>query len=102
MSRDCYTVLGVTRQASDEEIKRAYRDLARRYHPDSHPDDPDAEDRFKEVSVAYETLRDPERRRRYDVCQRCETRQIHARLTGRDQGQSGDHFFERGVSRAFP
>jgi molecular chaperone DnaJ len=65
--RDHYEVLGVTRQAPDEEIKRAYRDLARRYHPDSHPDDPDAEERFKEVSVAYETLRDPERRRRYDL-----------------------------------
>lgn len=67
MTRDCYEALGVTRNATDEEIKRAYRDLARRYHPDSQPDDPDAEERFKEVSVAYETLRDPERRRRYDL-----------------------------------
>jgi molecular chaperone DnaJ len=67
VSRDHYEVLGVTRNASDEEIKRAYRDLARRYHPDSKPDDPEAAERFKEVSVAYETLRDPERRRRYDV-----------------------------------
>ncbi len=64
---DCYEVLGVARNASDEEIKRAYRDLARRYHPDSHPDDPEAEERFKEITLAYETLRDPERRRRYDV-----------------------------------
>ena len=67
MSRDHYEVLSVPRHATDEEIKRAYRDLARRYHPDSHPDDADAEERFKEISVAYETLRDPERRRRYDV-----------------------------------
>jgi molecular chaperone DnaJ len=67
VNRDCYEVLGVARHAADEEIKRAYRDLARRYHPDSHPDDPNAEERFKEVSVAYETLRDPERRRRYDL-----------------------------------
>ena len=59
MNRDCYEVLGVARHAADEEIKRAYCDLARRYHPDSHPDDPNAEERFKEVSVAYETLRDP-------------------------------------------
>jgi molecular chaperone DnaJ len=67
VSRDHYEVLGVARQAPDEDIKRAYRDLARRYHPDSNPNDPDAEERFKEVSVAYETLRDPERRRRYDL-----------------------------------
>jgi molecular chaperone DnaJ len=65
--RDYYEVLGLTRQASDEDIKKAYRTLARQYHPDANPNDPAAVDRFKEVQRAYETLRDPERRRRYDV-----------------------------------
>lgn len=67
MSRDFYEVLGVSRSATDDDIKRAYRELARRFHPDSNRDDPEAEDRFKEITMAYETLRDPERRRRYDV-----------------------------------
>ena len=67
MSRDFYEVLGVSRSATDDDIKRAYRELARRFHPDSNRDDPEAEERFKEVTIAYETLRDPERRRRYDV-----------------------------------
>ena len=65
--RDYYEVLGVARNATDGDIKRAFRELARRYHPDSNPDDPEAEERFKEISVAYEMLSDPERRRRYDV-----------------------------------
>lgn len=67
MSRDYYEVLGVARNATDAEIKRAFREAARRSHPDGNPDDPSAEDRFKEISVAYETLSDPERRRRYDM-----------------------------------
>jgi molecular chaperone DnaJ len=65
--RDLYEVLGLTRTATDDDIKKAYRRLARQYHPDANPDDPAAAERFKEVAQAYEVLRDPERRRQYDV-----------------------------------
>ena len=68
MSRgqDHYAVLGVSRQATAEEIKRAYRARARQLHPDANPDDPTAEASFKELALAYEVLSDPDRRQRYD------------------------------------
>ena len=64
--RDYYEILGVGRDAGQDEIKREFRRLARRHHPDVNPDDPDSEARFKEVAEAYEVLRDPDRRRQYD------------------------------------
>ena len=66
MPRDYYEVLGVARDAVAEDIKRAYRRVAMEHHPDRNPDDPGAEERFKEASEAYEILKDPEMRARYD------------------------------------
>ncbi len=64
--KNYYEILGVSRDASQEEIKKAYRRLARDSHPDANPDDPGAEARFKEISEAYRVLRDPETRQQYD------------------------------------
>lgn len=64
--KDYYGILGVNKTAPAEEIKKAYRKLARKYHPDLNPDDKNAESRFKEINEAYEVLSDPENRQKYD------------------------------------
>ena len=66
-SRDLYSVLGVSREANPDEIKRAYRKLARKHHPDRNQGDKQSEERFKEVQEAYDTLSDPEKRKQYDA-----------------------------------
>jgi len=63
---DYYKTLGVDKKATPEEIKKAYRKLARKYHPDTNPDDKQAEERFKEISQAHDVLGDPEKRKQYD------------------------------------
>jgi molecular chaperone DnaJ len=65
--RDFYEVLGVSKSASQEDIKKAYRELARKWHPDRNPDDEGAEERFKEIQQAYDTLSDADKRKQYDA-----------------------------------
>jgi curved DNA-binding protein len=64
--KDYYDILGVSRDADEKEIRRAFRRLAREYHPDVNPGDPEAEEKFKEINEAYEVLSDPEKRNKYD------------------------------------
>lgn len=64
--KDYYRILGVDRQAKDDQIKRAYRKLAMKYHPDRNPGDKQAEEKFKEINEAYQVLSDPQKRARYD------------------------------------
>lgn len=66
MSKDFYTILGVDKSADEKEIKKAYRRLAMKYHPDKNPDDPSAEEKFKEATLAYEVLSDSQKRSAYD------------------------------------
>lgn len=85
--RDYYEVLGINRSATETEIKKAYRKLARQCHPDANPGDPTAEEKFKEINEAYEVLSDPEKRARYDKFG-------HA-------GVSGEPGFDFGAARDF-
>src|SRR5688572_4664426 len=66
-AKNLYDVLGVSKTASPEEIKKAYRKLARQYHPDTNPGDKEAEERFKEVQGAYDVLSEPDKRKQYDA-----------------------------------
>jgi curved DNA-binding protein len=65
--KDYYKIIGVDKSATQDEINKAYRKLALKYHPDKNPDDKQAEEKFKELSEAYEVLKDPEKRKKYDM-----------------------------------
>ena len=66
--QDYYEVLGISKSATKAEIKKAYRKMAIKYHPDKNPDDEEAKGKFQDVAAAYEALSDPESRRKYDRC----------------------------------
>ncbi len=88
-SRNLYEVLGISRGASRDDIRRAHRRLVREHHPDANPGDGSAEGRFKEIQQAYEVLSDPERKREYDNKLRAPSGRISGRQRTRGGGRAG-------------
>ncbi|XP_027909229.1 chaperone protein dnaJ GFA2, mitochondrial-like isoform X2 [Vigna unguiculata] len=93
LARDYYDILGVSKNASSSEIKKAYYGLAKRLHPDTNKDDPEAEKKFQEVSIAYEVLKDEERRQQYD--QLGHDAYVNQQSTGFGGGEGGFNPFEQ-------
>jgi curved DNA-binding protein CbpA len=91
--KDYYAILGVDKNASEKDIQRAYRKLARKYHPDVNPGDTAAEDKFKDINEANEVLSDPEKRREYDELSRY---YLHPMLPPQNPGRDPQaHFSSR-------
>ena len=84
-TKDPYNALGLSREASQDDIQQAHRKLVRKYHPDANPEDPRAEERFKEVQRAYEVLSDEKKRREYDEGLRTSSRGSPGRSRSRER-----------------
>ena len=97
LDKDYYSVLGVPETANDKEIQRAYRRLARKYHPDTNPDNAEAEERFKEISAAYDVVGDADKRKEYDEIRRLGPAAVGFGPTGGGQ----DFTFRTGGAEGF-
>jgi len=86
-TKDPYNALGLSREASQDDIQQAHRKLVRKYHPDTNPEDPQAEERFKEIQQAYEVLSDEKKRREYDEGLRTSSRGSPGRARSRESSR---------------
>lgn len=90
---DYYEILGVSKTATSDEIKKAYRTLAFKYHPDRNPDDKEAEEKFKKIAAAYEVLGDEQKRRHYDLTGQADNQQQYTYNRSQNYGTYGSSPF---------